>query len=282
MRRSPHGSAANRPSRAVLPAGSSSWATTPTTTAAWSWPPRSIGSLWSSAAASTGREATVDSVNFGQADDFSLDAIERTDAGAWTRYVRGVCWALNRWRGPLASGFQASIAGDVPLGAGLSSSASLQASVAWFLIQLGLLAGRSSRDFTATTTTCSAWNWPRCCRRSENEFVGVGSGLLDQFSSLFGRADHALFLDCDTLIHDRLPLGKPAPAIVVCDSKTSRRLADGMYDQRRAEMRPRRGLSSVTRFPIAASSSSRGSRSSSSRPNGSISTRSAASVPGTS
>ena len=57
-------------------------------------------------------------------------------------------------------------------------------------------------------------------RRSENEFVGVGSGLLDQFSSLFGRADHALFLDCDTLIHDRLPLGKPAPAIVVCDSKT--------------------------------------------------------------
>ena len=72
-------------------------------------------------------------------------------------------------------------------------------------------------------------------RRSENEFVGVGSGLLDQFSSLFGRADHALFLDCDTLVHDRLPLGKPAPAIVVCDSKTSRRLADGMYDQRRAE-----------------------------------------------
>ncbi len=72
-------------------------------------------------------------------------------------------------------------------------------------------------------------------RRSENEFVGVGSGLLDQFSSLFGRADHALFLDCGTLVHDRLPLGDPAPAIVVCDSRTSRRLADGMYDQRRAE-----------------------------------------------
>ncbi len=72
-------------------------------------------------------------------------------------------------------------------------------------------------------------------RRSENEFVGVGSGLLDQFSSLFGRAGHALFLDCETLVHARLPLGDPAPAIVVCDSKTSRRLADGMYNQRRAE-----------------------------------------------
>ncbi len=75
----------------------------------------------------------------------------------------------------------------------------------------------------------------RVLRRSENEFVGVGSGLLDQFSSLFGRAGHALFLDCDTLVHDRLPLGDPPPAIIVCDSKTSRRLADGMYDQRRAE-----------------------------------------------
>jgi galactokinase len=59
--------------------------------------------------------------------------------------------------------------------------------------------------------------------------------LLDQFSSLFGREDYALFLDCATLKHDRFSLGNPAPAIVVCDSRTSRRLADGMYDQRRAE-----------------------------------------------
>ena len=69
-------------------------------------------------------------------------------------------------------------------------------------------------------------------RRSENEFVGVGSGLLDQFSSLFGRDGCGPFLDCRTLDFDRLPLGRPGPAIVVCDSKTSRRLADGMYDRR--------------------------------------------------
>jgi galactokinase len=72
-------------------------------------------------------------------------------------------------------------------------------------------------------------------RRAENDFVGVASGLLDQFSILFGRADHALVLDCATLAFDRVPLGDPAPAIVVCDSKTSRRLADGMYNRRRAE-----------------------------------------------
>ena len=182
-----------------------------------------------------GTEASVSSVNFGQTDDFSLNAIDRTEAGAWSRYVRGVCWALSDWRGPLASGFEAAIAGDVPLGAGLSSSASLQASVAWFLIQLGLLPGRSSHDFNGNQNDLLRMELAKTLRRSENDFVGVGSGLLDQFSSLFGRAGHALFLDCDTLIHDRLPLGKPAPAIVVCDSKTSRRLADGMYDQRRAE-----------------------------------------------
>ena len=219
----------------VLPDGSSCWATTPTTTAAWSWPRRSTGRRWSSGRRTRGREASVVSVNFGQTDDFSLDDIERTEAGTWTRYVRGVCWALSDWRGPLASGFEATIAGDVPLGAGLSSSASLQAAVASFLIQLGLLPGRSSRDFNGNQDDVLRMELAQTLRRSENEFVGVGSGLLDQFSSLFGRADYALFLDCDTLIHDRLPLGKPAPAIVVCDSKTSRRLADGMYDQRRAE-----------------------------------------------
>jgi galactokinase len=184
---------------------------------------------------STGREATALSVNFQQSDDFSLDEIERTETGAWTRYVRGVCWALGEWCGPLTAGFEASIAGNVPLGAGLSSSASLQAAVACFLIQLGLLPGRVSHDFNGVQNDLLRMELANTLRRSENDFVGVGSGLLDQFSSLFGRADHALFLDCDTLIHDRLPLGTPAPAIVVCDSKTSRKLADGMYDRRRAE-----------------------------------------------
>jgi galactokinase len=184
---------------------------------------------------SSDRKATVRSVNFGQTDNFPVDEIERTEEGEWTRYVRGVCWALAQWRGPFVAGFEASVVGDVPLGAGLSSSASLQASVAWFAIQLGLVPSRSAHVETSDRTDLPLLELAGVLRRSENEFVGVGSGLLDQFSSLFGRADHALFLDCDTLLHSRLPLGSPAPAIVVCDSKTSRRLADGMYNRRRAE-----------------------------------------------
>jgi galactokinase len=185
--------------------------------------------------ATDSRQARVCSVNLAQTDTFELDEIERPEAGAWTRYVRGVCWALAQWCGPLQSGFEAAVLGDVSLGAGLSSSASLQASFAWFLIQLGLLPGRSSHDFQQDGSDLLRMQLAMNLRRSENEFVGVGSGLLDQFSSLFGRAQHALFLDCDTLVHDRLFLGDPAPAIIVCDSMTSRRLANGMYDQRRAE-----------------------------------------------
>ena len=183
----------------------------------------------------SGRQARVASVQFKDLDSFPLDHIERTEPGAWTRYVRGVCWAISRWRGPLACGFDAVVVGDVPLGAGLSSSASLQAACAMLLIELGAVPGLSSADLEADRGDALRLELAQVLRRSENEFVGVGSGLLDQFSSLFGRSGCALFLDCRTLDFDRLPLGDPGPAVVVCDSKTSRRLADGMYDRRRTE-----------------------------------------------
>ena len=182
-----------------------------------------------------GREARVASIQFNELDRFSLDDIKPTEPGAWTRYIRGVCWALTGWCGPLNCGFDAVVAGDVPLGAGLSSSASLQAACALFLIELGAVPGRSSAEFEMDAGDALRMELARVLRRSENEFVGVGSGLLDQFSSLFGREGCALFLDCCSLDFDRLPLGDPGPAIVVCDSRTSRRLADGMYDRRRAE-----------------------------------------------
>jgi galactokinase len=183
----------------------------------------------------SGREARVASVQFNERDVFALDEIQPTEPGAWTRYVRGVCWALHGWRGPLACGFDAVVAGAVPLGAGLSSSASLQAACALFLIELGAVPGLSSLDFEMEAGDALRLELAQVLRRSENEFVGVGSGLLDQFSSLFGSEGCAVFLDCSTLDFDWLPLGEPGPAIVVCDSKTSRRLADGMYDRRRAE-----------------------------------------------
>lgn len=178
-----------------------------------------------------GRSAAVRSVNLERSDSFAIDAIERAEPGAWTAYVRGVTWAMQEAYGPLTSGFEIALAGDVPIGAGLSSSASLQAAVALFLIRSALV-GQGGRD---RLDDAGRMELAKVLRRSENEFVGVASGLLDQFSALFGRAGHALGLDCRSLDFERLPLGDPAPAIVVCDSRTARRLADGMYNRRRAE-----------------------------------------------
>jgi galactokinase len=179
-----------------------------------------------------GRYAQVISANLGELDNFAVDAIAPgLSSDPWARYIRGVTWAVGKAYGPLASGFEAALAGDVPIGAGLSSSASLQAAFAFFLAGAGLSGWPG--DFGPDPA--ARMHLAQTLRRSENEFVGVASGLLDQFSALFGRADHAFVLDCRSLDYQLVPLGNPAPAIVVCDSKTSRRLADGMYNRRRAE-----------------------------------------------
>jgi len=183
-----------------------------------------------------GRTGRACALNFGGNVSFDLDKLERGESGDWSNYVKGVVWAIqDAENAPLTSGFDITLAGNVPLGAGLSSSASLEAALAFFLLQAGLVPGRASGDFRGDSADPARLKLAQILRRSENAFVGVASGLLDQFSSLFGRAHHAVYLDCQTLEHARLPLGEPGPAIIVCDSKTSRRLADGMYNRRRAE-----------------------------------------------
>ncbi len=184
----------------------------------------------------SGRSCRAHAVNFQGATAFDLDNLERGESGDWPNYVKGVAWAIEESeRAPLVSGFDIAIAGNVPLGAGLSSSASLEAAFAFFLLQAGLVRGRTSGQYRGDSADPERMALAQVLQRSENAFVGVASGLLDQFSSLFGRAHHAMYLDCQTLEYARLPLGEPGPSIIVCDSKTSRRLADGMYNRRRAE-----------------------------------------------
>ncbi len=186
--------------------------------------------------AAPGRTGRAHALNFGGIVSFDLDNLERGESGDWSNYIKGVVWTIqDAENAPLTSGFDITLAGNVPLGGGLSSSASLEAALAFFLLQAGLVPGRASGDFRGDSADPARLKLAQVLRRSENAFVGVASGLLDQFSSLFGRAHHAVYLDCQTLEHARLPLGEPGPAIIVCDSKTSRRLADGMYNRRRAE-----------------------------------------------
>ncbi len=173
--------------------------------------------------AHSGREARVASVQFKDLDAFPLDDIEPTEPGAWTRYVRGVCWAISRWRGPLSAGFDAVVVGRCSARGRPFELGEPSGGVCNVPDRARCCAGAVERGASKRSGgDALRLELAQVLRRSENEFVGVGSGLLDQFSSLFGRDGCALFLDCRTLEFDRLPLGDPGPAIVVCDSKTSR------------------------------------------------------------
>lgn len=171
--------------------------------------------------------ATIHAATFGETDtiDLAEPTIDPGPDGRWTRYVRGVLWAM-RGRFDQPAGFEAAILGDVPLGAGLSSSASLQAAFGLFL---NALHDVKIPDDTARLELAKR------LRKAENGFVGVASGLLDFVTVLFGRPGHAVSLDCRTLEIRRPSLGERPPAIVVLDSRTSRQLADGMYNIRRSE-----------------------------------------------
>ncbi|MES1247305.1 MAG: galactokinase [Actinomycetota bacterium] len=148
--------------------------------------------------------------SLGETDDVSLDALERT--GTWRDYVRGVARELAS-----ALGASLTIESDVPQGVGLSSSAALEVAVG-----RALDASLAGEDLAVL------------CRRAENEFVGVPTGIMDQFASALGRAGHALLLDCRDLSHRHVSI-PDGLAIVVCDSRLERRLASSGYaDRRRA------------------------------------------------
>jgi galactokinase len=150
-----------------------------------------------------------------------LDAPGERD-GSWRDYVAGTAWALLE-AGARVGGFRGLLASDLPMGAGLSSSAALELATA-----LALGGGSPPIDDPMLLAETA--------RRAENEFVGVPCGLMDQFAVTCGRAGHALLLDCRSLEHEAIPL--PASvALLICDSGVARRLATSAYEARRDECR---------------------------------------------
>ncbi len=143
--------------------------------------------------------------------------------GDWAAYPAGVVWALRAAGHDLGrGGFDIQVDGTVPVGAGLSSSAALECSVAAALDDLlGLGIDRSDLAVLA--------------RRAENEFVGVPSGVMDQMASMLCLPAHALFLDCRSLHAEQVPLDLAAAglAIVLIDSRAPHQLSDGAYGDRR-------------------------------------------------
>ncbi|MEV4198117.1 galactokinase [Micromonospora globbae] len=139
----------------------------------------------------------------------------------WGAYVAGVVWAL-RDAGHDVPGARLAIASDVPLGAGLSSSAALEAAVLTALVDLGGLDLPAGRQ-------------PRLAQRAENVYVGAPTGIMDQSAAIRCRDGHALFLDCRTEEVEHIPFDLHAAglAMLVVDSHAPHRHADGEYAARR-------------------------------------------------
>jgi len=141
---------------------------------------------------------------------------------SWADYPRGVALQLGAHapEGTLPA-WRAAIAGDVPRGAGLSSSAAIEAATAVALDSLFAL-GFTRRELAIL------------CRRVENEFLGVKSGIMDQYASLLCQANHALLIDCRSLEARAVPLDLDIAglALVVCDTRQARGLRDSEYNSR--------------------------------------------------
>ena len=183
--------------------------------------PAAIGfSCYVAIAARKDRTLDIYSEVFGKSVRADLDKLGTRGRGEWQDYPVGVASVLERAGNPLR-GANLYISGDVPLGAGLSSSAAVEVSTGYALLAVS----GHAIDLKQLALLC---------QRAENEYVGARSGIMDQFVSCFGRAGHALLLDCRSLDFRALPLPQGI-RLVICNTMVKHELGASEYNTRRAE-----------------------------------------------
>ena len=175
--------------------------------------------VWIALAPRDDRRAVVYSLDYDETAEFSLNALSRGKP-AWIEYLKGTAWSLQN-AGHTLIGWEGVVAGDVPRGAGLSSSAALEMATARAMA-------------VASNLPWDAAAMARLGQQAENQWIGVNCGIMDQMISAGGRAGHALLLDCRSLESRPVPL-PPGVAVVVLDTATRRGLVDSQYNQRRAQ-----------------------------------------------
>ena len=183
--------------------------------------PAAIGfSCWVAIAPRADRKLALYSENVDEFVEANLDNLKLRATGKWADYPLGVAWALER-AGYRLCGANLYILGDVPLGAGLSSSAALEVSAGFGLMDM-------AQHFIALKELALL------CQRAENEFVGARCGIMDQFVSCHGRAGSAMLLDCRSLDFQLLPL-PPKVHLVICNTMVKHELGSSEYNIRRNE-----------------------------------------------
>lgn len=158
---------------------------------------------------------------FGQTAVFPGRLTRKTDENPWANYFLGVVNELYLRRLPVP-GLDVYIDGNVPVGAGLSSSAAME------VASLTMLRALSGFEMDGREAA-------RLCQRAENDFVGMKCGIMDQFISLQGQAGHALFLDCRSLEYNLVPLQFQGYCFVAGDTRVRRGLVTSEYNTRRSE-----------------------------------------------
>jgi len=184
------------------------------------------------------RIVSVYSIDYEQACEFSLDELvtpaikprpsvappSATDGrgfvSGWIEYLKGTAWSLQE-AGHRLRGWEGVLVGDVPRGAGLSSSAALEMAAARAMAAAGDLPWEPAE-------------MAKLARRAENQWIGVNCGIMDQLISAAGRAGHALLIDCRSLQTEPVPL-PPGTSVVVLDTSTRRGLVDSAYNERRRQ-----------------------------------------------
>jgi galactokinase len=169
----------------------------------------------------TDGRVVVWSENFNEQVSHQLDGFPKNGGGHWSGYPLGVVKIL-REAGFKVPAFNLTIQGDVPLGAGLSSSASIE--VATALAALSLAGSNPEREEIA-----------KLCQRAENVYVGSSCGIMDQFIACRGAENHALLLDCRSLEYRLAPI-LPSVSLVIANTMVKHSVADGEYSIRRAEV----------------------------------------------
>ena len=160
-------------------------------------------------------------LDFDEAYEVAVADIAPLPDGHWANYQLGVVAGLLK-RGAPVPGFDCAFGGDIPGGAGLSSSAAVECGLAWGLNNL--------LDLRLDTMTLA-----HLSQTAEHEYAKVMCGLMDQFASLFGRAGHVVELDCRSLEYAYFPFDTSACRLVLCNSGVKHALADSAYNTRRRE-----------------------------------------------
>jgi len=180
---------------------------------------------------------------FPESEKFSISDIVKNPAATWANYPKGVLLQL-RQRNVVFNGFNAAIHGNLPIGAGMSSSAALEVATALTVRELypytltdtgsTVPPKRDAQGELSPVKPDERMALAKLCQAAENKFVGVQCGLLDQISSLYGKAFHAILIDCQQLSVERVPMIGEV-SVVVCNSNVKHALVGGEYNELRQQ-----------------------------------------------